>query len=484
MTLYAHRNALRLFLAVIVLFASLAATITPTTAQPVGPGSPGWQRDYVEIVVELMPGESPDEFAPYFLGRLNVPVDEHADRINHVYEHAIVGFSVYLTPQEANAARQLFGSGQYGVQVLLEAPFMSVPDLSLFGIGPGSVLPTTRLGPDLVIPTNILRTEASLPESPGQYSDIDIAVLDTGIDRSHPLLNVVGGIDCTAEPDERDSYGIDPYGHGTHVAGTIAARYTDTGIVGFAPGARLWDVRVLDERGGGNLAGIICGVDFVAAQGIPIANMSLGGAMPQTECNGPDPLHNAICLATEQGTIFVVSAGNAGADAANFVPASYPEVVAVSAFADFDGRPGRGALTPADRCAAASHDDELAAFSNYGPLVKIAAPGVCILSTLPGDEAADGAYTPRYGYLSGTSMSAPAVSGALARYLAVNRGDVHQENAVAHLIAWSADNGTSDRYDGSHSDAPAPLLYIGPDGIPRWAPTEPDEFPDPANITR
>lgn len=441
---------------------------------------PGWEADMMEVVVELAPDEQPTAFAPYLLSRVGVPANELDERVNHVYTETINGFSVYLTPTEFQMAERMFGGGdELGVEVILEAPILTVPDLSLFGVT-SAIQGKPLRGDGLVIPTGLLRTETPLPETPGTYANVDVAVIDTGVDAGHGQLNVVGGIDCTAEEEDRDSYGFDPYGHGTHVAGTIAASYGATGVVGMAPGARVWDVRVLDAGGGGSLASIICGVEFVAAQGIPIANMSLGGSVPATDCGEDDPLHNAVCVASEH-TTFVVAAGNAGRDAADYVPASYDEVVTVSAFTDFDGRPGGGGLTPADRCSATSHDDELAAFGNYGPAVDIAAPGVCILSTASSTGEPDGPET--YVNLSGTSMSAPHVAGAFARWLAVNPGDEQREHMAEVWIEWSERHGTARRYDGSHTDRPAPLLYVGE--MPGSWQGEPQQKPlDPINFTR
>src|SRR5690606_37375724 len=102
---------------------------------------------------------------------------------------------------------------------------------------------------------------------------------------------------------DRNSYGYDGYGHGTHVAGTIGATWSVNGIVGVAPGARIWDVRVLNDSGGGTLASILCGVDWVVGQDIPIANLSLGGSLPPSDCGEADPLHTAMCIGAEAGTV-------------------------------------------------------------------------------------------------------------------------------------------------------------------------------------
>jgi subtilisin family serine protease len=233
--------------------------------------------------------------------------------------------------------------------------------------------------------------------------DADIAILDTGIDLEHPDLNVVGGVDCTVQvgnrfvcDDSRD--GDDDHYHGTHVAGSAAAIDNGDGVVGVAPGARLWAVKVLNAQGSGFTSGILAGIDWVIERGdIEVLNMSLGGSGRSAA------YRTAIDNAVANGVVVVVAAGNANADANNASPAYVPNAITVSALADFDGAPGgNGARTCRN-----DQDDTLANFSNWGTAVDIAAPGVCILSTIPIERG-------RYGTLSGTSMASPHVAGAAA----------------------------------------------------------------------
>jgi subtilisin family serine protease len=260
------------------------------------------------------------------------------------------------------------------------------------------------------LPTGIDRIDGELSSTAsgdGAGSvDVDIAVIDTGIDTNHPDLNVVGGVACNGNSVE------DRNGHGTHVAGIAAARDNSVGTVGVAPGARLWAVRVLNSNGKGSWSNVICGVDWVTANAgtIEVANMSLGGGgaePPGSGCSTGDALHDAICRSVAAGVTYVVAAGNSSANAQGFVPAAYDEVITVSALADFNGQPGGGA--PAT-CRADS-DDTLADSSNFGSDVDLVAPGVCIYSTYRGD---------RYATLSGTSMASPHVTGAAALYKASN----------------------------------------------------------------
>jgi subtilisin len=239
--------------------------------------------------------------------------------------------------------------------------------------------------------------------------DVDVAVIDSGVDLGHPDLNVhrAGARNCFRQAPNAD----DQHGHGTHVAGTIGALDNRFGVVGMAPGARIWPVRVLGPTGGGSMSEVICGVDYVTAHArqIEVANMSLGspGGRDDGSCGrrAGDVMHQAICASVAAGVTYVVAAGNSSRDAAAFSPASYDEVITVSALADFNGRPGGGA--PATCWG--DVDDTFAGFSNHGHDVDLIAPGVCILSTWKAGG---------YSTLSGTSMASPHVAGGAALYLA------------------------------------------------------------------
>jgi subtilisin family serine protease len=191
----------------------------------------------------------------------------------------------------------------------------------------------------------------------------------------------------------------DGHGHGTHVAGTIGGLDNNYGVVGVAPGVRLWAVKVLTNYGTGTTEQVIAGVDWVAehAEQIEVANMSLGGTGESTA------MDLAIAGAVAEGVTFVLAAGNRGMDVDNYHPAGQEDAITVSALADANGEPGGGGTFV---CGYEYEvDDTLADFSNYGDGVDIAAPGVCIYSTY-----LDG----RYATMSGTSMAAPHVSGAAA----------------------------------------------------------------------
>src|SRR5512139_200415 len=276
------------------------------------------------------------------------------------------------------------------------------------------------------IPTGIQRIfadtnpEIAINGSDDYRVDVDVAVIDTGVDFQHPDLNVAGGVNCTVSiiRPRCEAGGDDNHYHGTHVAGTIGAIDNGIGVVGVAPGARIWAVKVLNSNGSGYSSQIVAGIDWVAANAatIEVANMSLGGAgFSQAE-------YDAIQGAVNAGVAFAVAAGNDDDNANNYSPGGFDNVLSVSALADFDGVPGRLG-SPTCRT---DQDDTLADFSNWGPEVDIAAPGVCIYSTLPIEQGS-------YGTLSGTSMASPHVAGALA--LLASRSKPNNATDVYNLYA-------------------------------------------------
>jgi len=266
--------------------------------------------------------------------------------------------------------------------------------------------------------------------------DVDVAVIDTGVDYEHPDLNVVGGVNCSGGSPFSGRCGPggdDDHYHGTHVAGTIAALDNGIGVVGVAPGARIWTVKVLRSTGSGYTSWIVAGIDWVAANAatIEVANMSLGGSgFSQAE-------YDAIQGAVDAGVAFAVAAGNDNNDANNYSPAAFDNALTVSALADFDGAPG-GHGSPTCR---SDQDDTLADFSNWGSAVQIAAPGVCILSTFPIEQG-------EYGTISGTSMASPHAAGALALLASANNPsnaadveDLYDQVINAGNFNWTDDSG-------------------------------------------
>lgn len=273
-----------------------------------------------------------------------------------------------------------------------------------------------------------------------QRVDADVAVLDSGI---NPVadLNLIGGKDCSGSDtgDFSDDYSA---GHGTHVAGTIGAIDNTSDVVGVAPGVRLWAVKVLSSTGNGLESELICGLNWVAqnAGTIDVGNMSLVGPAfddDHESCASGDtsPLHLAICnVVNTAGVPLAVAAGNSNENVANWVPATYPEVITVSGINDTDGQPG---------------NDTRYSASNFGDEVDIAAPAVNILSTSRiGGTASK----------TGTSMAAPHVAGAAALYLSTNPG-ASPGQVLSWLLANAKPQNSSFGFSGGVSGEPA--LYVG-----------------------
>ncbi|HUP73823.1 MAG TPA: S8 family serine peptidase [Acidimicrobiales bacterium] len=279
--------------------------------------------------------------------------------------------------------------------------------------------------------------------------DVDVAVIDTGADHTHPDLNVVAGTNCSGgSPFKQscsDGFPGDDNGHGTHVSGTIGALDNGVGVVGMAPGARIHAVKVLRSDGSGYMSWIVAGIDWVTARApvnggpISVANMSLG-----CKCSS-GALDSAISGSVGKGVVYVVAAGNSNEDVKDYSPAKHPDVITVSALADFDGVSG-GTGAPTCRN---DQDDTLADFSNWGNGVDLAAPGVCIRSTVPGGG---------YDTWSGTSMAAPHVAGAAA--LITSQGAPTTKAQALAVRDTLVQNGNLTWTDGSGDGIKEPLLDV------------------------
>ncbi len=246
------------------------------------------------------------------------------------------------------------------------------------------------------IPYGVKQLEAPRIWQKGEKGDgIVIAILDTGVDVSHPDLKdqIIGGKNFSDDGAEDDFN--DGNGHGTHVAGIIAAAETDTGVVGVAPQAKLLIVKVLGNDGSGSYESIINGLKFVQewkgpnGEKVRIVNMSLGG--PEDD---PD-LHQAILDTVAKGIMVCVASGNEGDDNEGTFEYGYPAL-----------------YNECIEVAACDQEKKLAYFSNNNLQVDVIAAGVNVLSTYK-----DG----QYAKLSGTSMATPHVSGALA--LIIKKGE-------------------------------------------------------------
>jgi subtilisin family serine protease len=315
------------------------------------------------------------------------------------------------------------------------------------------------------VPTGIERTsdtqnETAAIDGVDTRVNADVAVIDTGIDYTQPDLNVYKRADCVpasqgAPVECIEGAGTDGFGHGTHVAGTIGAIDNGSGVVGVAPGVRLWAVRALNSEGRGQESWILAAMDWVTAHAseIEVANMSLGGGYG----GGKDPLTEALETSVNAGVVYVVSAGNEAEDVKYVSPARAPAAITVGALADYDGKPGAKSGTTCRQEVGA--DDTMATFSNYGEGVDLVAPGVCIYSTLPMGGSIFGK---EYGYLSGTSMAAPHVAGAAA--LLASKSNPNSRADVESIRNQLVEAGSLN-YSDTTPEPPSPLLYLGKDQL-------------------
>lgn len=279
---------------------------------------------------------------------------------------------------------------------------------------------------------------------------VNVAVIDSGIDASHPDLNVVGGTNCHQAGKPPD----DGFGHGTGVAGMIGALDNGEGVVGVAPGARLWAVKAGNDNGSAiTFSRLVCGVDWVTStrtdtdptNDIAVANMSVSGkGADDGNCGAvnKDPLHIAICQSVSAGVTYVVGAGNGAADIESSIPAAYDEVLTATALADYDGQPG-GRTLPT--CANFGADDTAATFSNFATLVAdrghtVAAPGTCHLTTAPGGT---------YASLSGTSAATPHATGTVALCIASGAcASLTPARIIQKIISDAADYNNAKKNSG------------------------------------
>ncbi len=261
-------------------------------------------------------------------------------------------------------------------------------------------------------------------------TDINVFIFDTGIS-NHPDLNIVNGRNfTTSDPNAWQ----DNHGHGTHVSGITGAMDNSFGIVGVAPGVRLWAIKVIGDNGSGSTSAIIAALNWVLSNrnilwtGYGIINMSLGGPIFQ-------PLDDAIQNITNNGIIVCVAAGNSSTNALNTSPGRSPAAITV----------GATSSNPTY--------DTIAYFSNYGGIVDILAPGSNINSTYLNGG---------YAVLSGTSMATPIVTGTVALLVStVALGSPTSAGFVGNVsntIKYVSSPLTYPNYDGTQTPNPKIIL--------------------------
>lgn len=340
------------------------------------------------------------------------------------------------------------------------------------------------------VPTGVNRINAEPNIGTNTGHGVRVAIVDTGLDFTHPDLatnintalsvNCVGGGGCNPG-------GQDNNGHGTGVGGIVAAVNNTVDVVGVGPQIELVAVKVLDANGSGSFTDVIAGLDYLtwlnqSNEMINVANMSLGAACADCTDNSTDPtiaaFHTAVRGLVNAGTTVVVAAGNSSADASSSVPASFDEVITVSAMGDSDGLPGSWGeplcLFWFFDCFAPLADDSFAltafGFSNFGPDIDVIAPGVGIpLLNLGG-----GTVTCNFVNLStcsGTSFSSPHAAGVAALFIRdrLNKS----EPAPFPGTVRQALIETGECYEG------AGMIFHGTAGCSQVWPNDPDGIAEP-----
>lgn len=358
--------------------------------------------------------------------------EKHGSKTNHVINNVFKGAIITIPPGKEKDLADDSDVEQV------------VQDFTVYAIKSSGRKPSSSSssssGSTQTIPTGINWVDAEL-NTTNKGNGTTVAVLDTGIDFSHPDLMVNISLsrdfsgDGTGGNDNNTANGTG--GHGTHVAGVVAALDNSVGVRGVAPEANLIAIKVLNRTGSGSFGSIISGLDYVTANAniIGVTNSSLGangGTNPsQSFINAANLLHDAYIRAANAGIINVVAAGNESVNITsnNSVPAMFPEVITVSAVDDRNG--------------IQDSVDKWASFSNFGTEVDIIAPGVNILSTAIGGGTSS---------LSGTSFSSPHVAGTVALYIAKNgrhsSGDARLLSSLISTISQTRSSLSGEPADG------------------------------------
>ncbi len=353
---------------------------------PVASGAPA-SKDFIVVLRDGDPGQVSDQHSK-----------RHGAQVKHVYTHALRGYAATIPSHRLDDVRADSRVAYVEADGVVNASAQVVP----WGID--------RIGAD---------TSSTLAgNGSGAVSNVNAYVIDTGI-ANHSDLNVVRHVNFAGGKN------TDCHGHGTHVAGTIAAKDNTSDVVGVVPGAPLTGVKVLGCNGSGSTSGVIKGIDWVTANAVKpaIANMSLGGGLSTS-------MDNAVRNSAAKGVFYAVAAGNSGADACNSSPA----------------RAGAGTDNGIATVAATSSSEAEASWSNYGSCVDIWAPGVSVVSTRKGGGTTS---------MSGTSMASPHVGGGGALYLS-KQTSATPSAVEAALKAAAQATGTL-----SKSGAPIKREFVG-----------------------
>jgi subtilisin len=391
--------------------------------------------------------------------------------VRGVYSTALEGYAAQLSSSEAQVIRQ-----DPDVDLVVPDRTFSQPEPGFTYLdcdadpGAGQCLPygVNRIDAD--------QSSTLAGDGSGSIDGVNVALIDSGITADHPDLNVAGGLGCQSGSASTDPGSfVDSVGHGTAVAGVVGAEDNAFGVVGVAPGVPLWAVRVDNALGEIRESALLCAIDWVtstrtdadAGNDVMVANMSLGFSIdpgPDAPCGSPDedPVHIAICRSVAAGVLYTVAAGNSASGFEEIAPARYSEVLTVTAMADLDGVPG--GLAPAlchgeDLGFPDGQDDAAAPFSNFArsgadQLHTVAAPGVCIDTTLPPEAG-----FPGYGAVDGTSLASPHIAGLAALCLSSGRCSGEPLLDIQRLVSDAEAANGSDSGHGFLGDPLRPLDF-------------------------
>jgi subtilisin family serine protease len=351
------------------------------------------ENSYIVVLDNDIIGEQGTfSIAPYIASELSLT---HKGKLKHTYQHALNGFAVEMSPEDAEALSQDFRVAYVEEDGVVTADAtQSNPPWGLDRIDQRNR------------PLNAIYTFNWTGSGVRAY------VIDTGIRTSHSQF----GGRASNVFDAFGGSGADCNGHGTHVAGTIGGS-----TYGVAKSALLRGVRVLDCNGSGSNSGVIAGVDFVRTNGIQpaVANMSLGGGASSALDTAVNNLSNA-------GITIAVAAGNSNANACNSSPARAANAITVGSTTTTDAR---------------------SSFSNFGTCLDLFAPGSGILSSWFSSDTATAT-------LSGTSMASPHVAGAAALYKQANPGA--SASTIRNALV---NNATTNVVTNAGTGSPNRLLY-------------------------